>query len=783
MTRRGANPALAALASLAALLGLTTLVVTQTWYARTIWFVFVAVGIGALIRRFVSRSGWLIVPAQVLGVLLMATWQYAGSTTWWGVPTWSTVGRFTELFTLFGTTVAESSAPLLAKVGVEVTLALIGAGVAILVDALAVTRAAPAAAGLPLLTAFLAAAANSGSALPAAYFIIAALAWLLMLGRQAQVGMRGWASAAARPMAPISGAALDSAPELRFGTIARRLGAVGLVAAIALPAVLPHLPPRYLLDGLARSADGAGRGVGKVGFNSTLDVGLSLTSGGTGTILTYRTNAPAAAPLRVLAATAYDGTNWSRPAPTLGRSARLDLADTVVRSERTIVVESNALDPPSLATPQPILSADLSGVSWQVDVATSDVSVQTRPNAYSTTYLEPVLTADLLREGIDGRPGPDRLPTNRTMSAALAVDPRSEAAIRALTTTVTAGAATPYDEAVAIQEWLRSKGGFTYSLTLPEAPLVSGVVGDPISAFLQTKTGYCVQFTSAMVMMSRAAGIPARVAIGFLPGSQDGGLWTVTAGDAHSWPELYFPGAGWVRFEPTPSVRTGTAPSWTVPPVTPTPLATSTARSTEDPLDRPDRDAPDDADDTTTARTELDLPILDRVLSWVAQIPHLFLLVVGLVVVATLVLPVTAALLRRVRSRRGGPPNEVIEAHWKLFTSELHDLGITTPAGGTLRDSQAHVARAGYLGEPARQSLATVVDTVELARYARPGTSLTVDLEPLTRSVISDVARTRSWRHRARALLLPGDARRWWGRAVASLRSAPRAVRERIRRG
>jgi hypothetical protein len=92
------------------------------------------------------------------------------------------------------------------------------------------------------------------------------------------------------------------------------------------------------------------------------------------------------------------------------------------------------------------------------------------------------------------------------------------------------------------------------------------------------------------------------------------------------------------------------------------------------------------------------------------------------------------------------------------------------------------VARAGYLGEPARRSLATVVDTVELARYARPGTSLTVDLEPLTRSVISDVARTRSWRHRARALMLPGDARRWWGRAGMSLRSAPRAVRERIRR-
>lgn len=775
MTRRGANPALAALASLASMLSITTLVLTQTWYARAVWFVVVAVGLGVLVRRFVSRSGWVVLPVQVLGVLLMATWQYAGSTTWYGLPTRSTVGRFAEVFTLFGTTVATSAAPLLANVGVEVTLALIGAGLAIVVDGLAVTRGAPAAAGLPLLTAFLAAAANSGSAMPPAYFVIAALAWLLMLGRHAQVGMRGWASTAARPMAPISGSDLDSAPELGFGTIARRLGAIGLVAAVALPAVLPHLPPRYLLDGLASGGQG-GHGVGKVGFNSTLDVGLSLTTGGTGTILTYRTTAPSAVPLRVLAATAYDGTNWSRPAPTLGRSAQLDLADSVVRSEHTVVVESNALDAPALATPQPILSADLNGVGWQVDETTSDVNVQTRPNSYSTTYLAPALTADLLRNGVDGEPGSDRLPSTRAITAALALEPRSESAVRAVTTTVIAGTTTRYDAAVAIQEWLRSTGGFSYSLTLPVAPAVNGVTLDPISAFLQTKVGYCVQFSSAMVMMARSAGIPARMAIGFLPGSQDGGLWTVTAADAHSWPELYFPGAGWVRFEPTPSVRTGPAPSWTLPTPLPGSKPTSTARSTEDPIDRATRDPQNDADKATTATTELDVPILDRVLGWVVQLPHLLLLIMGLVVLGALVLPVTALLLRRVRSRRGGPPSEVIEAQWEQFTGELTDLGITTPGGGTLRDSQAHFVRAGYLAEPARQSLATVVDTVELARYARPGTPLPVDLTPLTHSVLTDVARTRSWRHRARALLLPGDARRWWRRTGAALRSAPRTV-------
>ena len=75
-----------------------------------------------------------------------------------------------------------------------------------------------------------------------------------------------------------------------------------------------------------------------------------------------------------------------------------------------------------------------------------------------------------------------------------------------------------------------------------------------------TKQGYCVQFATAMIMMARSAGIPARMAIGFLPGSATQGVWTVTAADAHAWPELYLDGIGWTRFEPTPAVRSGAPP-------------------------------------------------------------------------------------------------------------------------------------------------------------------------------------------------------------------------------
>src|SRR5690606_3704427 len=86
---------------------------------------------------------------------------------------------------------------------------------------------------------------------------------------------------------------------------------------------------------------------------------------------------------------------------------------------------------------------------------------------------------------------------------------------------------------------------------------------DPLSHFLLTRQGYCTQFASAMVMMARTEGIPARFAIGFLPGSSSEDERTVVAADAHAWPELYFDGLGWLRFEPTPATRTAGAPGYT----------------------------------------------------------------------------------------------------------------------------------------------------------------------------------------------------------------------------
>ncbi|UCC64134.1 MAG: transglutaminase domain-containing protein [Anaerolineae bacterium] len=112
---------------------------------------------------------------------------------------------------------------------------------------------------------------------------------------------------------------------------------------------------------------------------------------------------------------------------------------------------------------------------------------------------------------------------------------------------VTAELPTPYDKTLALQIYLRQ---FDYSLELEPPPLDVDVV----DYFLfDVQTGYCDYFASAMVVMARAVGLPARLAVGYASGTYDvyREYYHVVEADAHSWPEIYFPSYGWIEFEPT----------------------------------------------------------------------------------------------------------------------------------------------------------------------------------------------------------------------------------------
>ncbi len=108
-----------------------------------------------------------------------------------------------------------------------------------------------------------------------------------------------------------------------------------------------------------------------------------------------------------------------------------------------------------------------------------------------------------------------------------------------------AGQSTPYDTAAAIQRWLESEFTYDVAARVPER----GV--DATEWYLESRHGACDLIATAMVLLARASGIPARVAVGYGAGAPEaGGSWSVHAADAHAWAELYFEGYGWLAFNP-----------------------------------------------------------------------------------------------------------------------------------------------------------------------------------------------------------------------------------------
>jgi protein-glutamine gamma-glutamyltransferase len=130
----------------------------------------------------------------------------------------------------------------------------------------------------------------------------------------------------------------------------------------------------------------------------------------------------------------------------------------------------------------------------------------------------------------------------------LQLPPNLDSRVPELARKMAGGADSPYDQSLAIENYLRTK--FTYTLNLTGKPGM-----DPLAHFLfETRSGHCEYFATAMTVMLRTLGIPSREVNGFLPGQYNdiGGDYIVRASDAHSWVEAYFPGSGWVTFDPTP---------------------------------------------------------------------------------------------------------------------------------------------------------------------------------------------------------------------------------------
>ena len=178
---------------------------------------------------------------------------------------------------------------------------------------------------------------------------------------------------------------------------------------------------------------------------------------------------------------------------------------------------------------------------WERNDGAFDVfAVRTQENAYIIDSHFPVLLASLLSQS--GTDYPEWIADRY-----LALPGGGSPEVTALARRWTRGMESPYEKVQALEANLRA---FPYSLDVPLPP--PGV--DIAEYFLfDLQRGYCDYYATAMVVMARAVGLPARFAVGYAQGTFDPGegAYVVTGKDAHSWPEIYFPDFGWVPFEPT----------------------------------------------------------------------------------------------------------------------------------------------------------------------------------------------------------------------------------------
>jgi hypothetical protein len=275
---------------------------------------------------------------------------------------------------------------------------------------------------------------------------------------------------------------------------------------------------------------------------------------------------------------------------------------------------------------------------------------------------------------------------------------------------------------VAIQAWFTAPGRFTYSLKVPSTQSPAAL----INFLTKSKTGYCQQFAFAMAVLARLVGIPSRVVVGYTQGTFIGNdNWQVKTTDAHAWPELFFPGAGWLRFEPTPPNAAGQPGQATaIPPPYSTPLSdqptinpqtgqqvnpninqgSGQGGKSQSGLSKLKKTAPTGAGSATAGKHGGTPPI----------VPVLIALLVAL-----LIAPATTRMAAR-RWRWWRAKDDLARAHvaWHELRNDLTDYRVPYRDSETPRVLTRRVARSLGLAGAERDALERIALAEERASYA-----------------------------------------------------------------
>jgi len=482
-------------------------------------------------------------------------------------------------------------------------------------------------------------------------------------------------------------------------------GLIGVAAGFAGPR-LPGADAEPLVD----------TGGGAIGGNTTyvtplVDIRSRLTNQGDAELFVMEASQESY--WRTATLPEFDGQQWRLDAETqTSEGALAEARDDSTRIEQTLRI--NGLTGRLIPAAADIIEIDDEELAWIEDLGTiaksGDDGLE-RGDEFVMLSASPSFdTIDLAQATSDSPPDPVylELPDDFPESAA------------ATAREVTSGATSPFNAALTLQNWFDDPQQFTYDIEVQP-----GHGNNAIEAFLNERVGYCEQFAGTYAAMMRSLGIPARVAVGFTPGTETSdGVYSVIGKNAHAWAEVWFDGLGWVPFDPTPGRSDGNATNYTGVP----------AAQDDEGIDP---DAADDAGEVipplstvpTGDEGEFELPIpgeefLDPPaateasesnggLPWWVPV----LLVVGL---AAAVAP---WLVRRVRRHTPASPDKELARLWRRSLSSMSLVGVHSRPTDTPTETATVASERFPIAARPLSSLAHVVTEATYAPHTAAGLS------------------------------------------------------------
>lgn len=684
------------------------------------WFVGAAFAAGVMlvisVVRYVVRAWWVPPLAGGAVALLAMTAAFSSDRAFLGlVPTFESLGRLNTVINGGWISIQEQRVPANADAGIVLLLSITMVACALYADAVVALVKSPGLLAVPLLTLLGIPVSVRADLADPLWFAITAVLFLGIL----RIGRR---------------------PTSRLVLVA--VGAASVIGGLLTPVFLPEVEEQ------------SGSLVGGVstGINPLINLGDDLRRGDPVVAVTYQTLAEEPVYLRLATLETFNGRSWT---PNLVEDDPRNTVDDfpappgvgseIGRVEETATVQVGDIAGRWLPLPYPTESVE--GVTgqwlWERSGLTArgqDAGVGGQEYEVAFLDLEPTLAQ--VSESlpvVNPDPSeltlalPDRVPRNVTETAqAIAGEAR-----------------TTYEIATALQEYFTG-GEFEYSEDAPVERGYDGSGADIIGRFLQEKSGYCVHFSSAMALMARILGVPSRVAVGFQPGDQVTAQgvtgYVVTSHDLHAWPELYFDGVGWLRFEPTPG--RGDLPSYDEAPAVDDPATPEDEGATPRPTSSATPGAGPERPDEAAGGPDLG----GATAGGASPLPYVLGGLLGLVVLAAAAPAVWRLVVRRRRERAMRAGRDPARAAWDELRDTARDHGWAAPDSETPRD---FADRLAVVLSAERDAIRGFRADVEVSAFAPPGRGAPTVAE--LRALRRAIARSVTPRERVLAVLLPAS--------------------------